>query len=149
MFFTSLQKLVLFSRKLKTKILDIQISWCHQVPKHKTRNTFYRIIWEVIAVCKHKFDQIVPCNKKERFHKNILKKLQPENQFHILLCLVNLYWKMKFLKEATYVGYVIAKLSKFVQIRCRPPQTLFIEDFLTIKRKALKYFPGHIFHSIF
>ena len=37
-----------------------------------------------------------------------------------LLCLQrikhNYYWKMKFLKQAIYIRYVIAKLSKFVQI---------------------------------
>ena len=29
--------------KSKVRILDIQISWRHQMPKHKTRNAFYRI----------------------------------------------------------------------------------------------------------
>ena len=28
----------------------IQISWC-QMPKHKTRKTFYGITWEVKTVC--------------------------------------------------------------------------------------------------
>ena len=41
MLFISLQKLFLLSRKSKFKILDIQISWGHQMPKHKTKNTFY------------------------------------------------------------------------------------------------------------
>ena len=39
-------KLCSFSRKSKFRILDIQISWSHQT-KHKTRNTFYWITWEV------------------------------------------------------------------------------------------------------
>ena len=40
-FFVSLQKLFLVPRKSEYRILHIQISWCHQMPKHKTRNTCY------------------------------------------------------------------------------------------------------------
>ena len=43
--FISLQKIFSFSRKSKFRILDIQISWLHQMPKHK-KNTFYWINWE-------------------------------------------------------------------------------------------------------
>ena len=35
------EKFLLFSRKSKFRILDIKISWNHQMPKYKTRNTFY------------------------------------------------------------------------------------------------------------
>ena len=52
MFFNSLLKLFSFSRKSNFRILDFQISWRHLMPKHKTRNTFYWITWEVITVCK-------------------------------------------------------------------------------------------------
>ena len=48
----SLQKHFSFPRKKKFRILDFQISWRHQMPKTKTRNTFYWITWEVITVCK-------------------------------------------------------------------------------------------------
>ena len=41
--FISLQKLFLFSRKSNFSILDLQISWPHQMSKHKTSNTFYWI----------------------------------------------------------------------------------------------------------
>ena len=47
----SLQKLFSFSRKSKFRILAIQISWYYQMPKHKTKNTFYRITWEINAAC--------------------------------------------------------------------------------------------------
>ena len=50
-FFILLQKLFSFSRKSKFRILDIQISWRHQISKHKKRNTFYWIYWEVNTVC--------------------------------------------------------------------------------------------------
>ena len=45
MLFNSFQKLFLFSRKSNLSILDFQISWHHQMPKHKTRNTFYWICY--------------------------------------------------------------------------------------------------------
>ena len=32
----------------KFSILDIQISWGHQMPEHKTRNICYWVAWEVI-----------------------------------------------------------------------------------------------------
>ena len=51
MFFISLQKLFLFSRKSNFRILDIQIPWRYQMSKHKTRNIFYWITWEVNTVC--------------------------------------------------------------------------------------------------
>ena len=38
--FISLQELFSFLRKSNFGILHIQISWRHQMPKHKTRNTF-------------------------------------------------------------------------------------------------------------
>ena len=46
-FYISLLKLFSFSRKSKCSILDIQISWRHQMLKHKKRNTFYRLTFEV------------------------------------------------------------------------------------------------------
>ena len=51
MFFISLQKLFSFLRKRDFMILGIQISWPHQMFKHKIRNTFYWITWEENAVC--------------------------------------------------------------------------------------------------
>ena len=41
MFFIWLQKHISFSRKSNFRILNLQISWRHQMPKHKTRNTFH------------------------------------------------------------------------------------------------------------
>ena len=46
------QKLFLFSRKSNFRILGIQVSWRHQIPKHKARNAFYWITLEVNTVCK-------------------------------------------------------------------------------------------------
>ena len=47
----SLQKLFSFPRKPNFRILDTQISWRHQMPKYKTRNTVYWITREVNIVC--------------------------------------------------------------------------------------------------
>ena len=49
--FLSLPKLFLFWRKSNFRILDIQISSYHQTPKHKIRNRFCWIAWEVNIVC--------------------------------------------------------------------------------------------------
>ena len=61
-FFISLQKLFLFSRKSKFRTLHFQISWCHQMPKCKTRNTFYWITWEVNSLLV-KFGKFIPHKK--------------------------------------------------------------------------------------
>ena len=57
-FFISLQKLFSFSRKSNFRILHFQISWCHQMPKHKTRNTLHLITWEVNSLLM-KFSQFM------------------------------------------------------------------------------------------
>ena len=51
MFFISLQKLFSLWKKSNFRILDIQVSWRHQMSKHKISNTFYWITWEVNKVC--------------------------------------------------------------------------------------------------
>ena len=81
----------------ENQILDIQISWRHQIPQHKTRNTFYWITWEANTVLI-KFGQFISYCK-------FLQRIEH-----------NLYWTMKFLKQTIYIRYVIEKLSKFVQI---------------------------------
>ena len=72
MFFILLQKLLSFSRKPTFRILDIQVSWRNQMPKHKARNTFYWITWEINTLII-KFGQFVSYYKKKfikRFYKN-------------------------------------------------------------------------------
>ena len=57
---------------------------------------------------------------KEIISSKNSSKIAPENWFHALLCFQkinhNLNWKMKYLKESTYITYLIGKLSKLVQI---------------------------------
>ena len=61
--------------------------------------------WEVNAICKLAVYFI----------------LEKKKNFRALLCFKrirnNLHWKMIFLKQVIYTRYVIAKLSKFVQIK--------------------------------
>ena len=56
------------------------------------------------------------------------------NNFQALLCLQrikhNLYWKMKFLEQATYIRYDIAKLSKYVQISMLASSDYFLHRIL-------------------
>ena len=70
---------------------------------------------------------------KRKIHQKILQKLRPENLIQALLCLQrtkhNLYWKMNFLKQATYIRYVLAKLSECVQTAYWPPQNPFYRGF--------------------
>ena len=49
--FISLQRLFFSSRKSNFKIMHFEISLRHQTSKHKTRNTFHWITWEVNTVC--------------------------------------------------------------------------------------------------
>ena len=64
-FLVSLQKLFSFSGKSKSAILDIQVSWRHQIPKLKTRNTFYWTTWEVNTSLLMKFDQFTSYYEKK------------------------------------------------------------------------------------
>ena len=60
----------------------------------------------------------------------------------------NLYWKMKLLKQATYIRYVLAKLSKFDQIRTQTSLDFFLEDSFKIK-KGLELGPRPYFSKNF
>ena len=73
----------------------------------------------------------------KKFHKNC--NLLKTSFKQVLLCLQrikhNFYWKMKFLKQATYIRYVITNLSKFVQIsKVTSTESFFTEDSLKIRK---------------
>ena len=76
-YFTS--KALLFSRKSNFNILDIQISWRHQMSKYKRRK---HILLNNLR-SKHsllmKFGQFISYCKRKHFVKKTLQKLQPEN----------------------------------------------------------------------
>ena len=56
----------------------------------------------------------------------------------------NLYWKMKFLKQATFIRYVLAKLSNFVQISTQTFSDSVLQGFFWKLNWDLNYFPDHI-----
>ena len=58
------------------------------------------------------------------------------------------HWKTKFLNECTYIGYVIAKLLKLVQMSMAGILRFFLKVLLKLKRAGDK-FPGHLFHRNF
>ena len=76
-FFILRQNICSLSRNSKFRILDIQISWRHQMPKHKTRNTFYWIMWKVNSLLM-KYGQFISYYKRryliKKLHKNCVLK---------------------------------------------------------------------------
>ena len=108
-----------------------------KMPKHKTRSTFHWItqlvneIWPVYVILQ-----------KKNFHEKNYTKIVAWKQFQELLCLQrmkqNFYWKVKFLKQASYVRYVIAKLLRFVQISMQTYSEFFLQRILwKLKRNKL------------
>ena len=78
-------------------------------------------------------------SKRNNFIKKILQNcsLKISSRLFCVLQRIkhNLSWKMKFLEESTYSRYVIAKLSKLVQIRMLASfSILFAEDSLKITK---------------
>ena len=54
-------------------LLDFQILWCHQMPKHKTRNTFYWITWEVNTFAKWNLASLCHITKEKKSSKFFCK----------------------------------------------------------------------------
>ena len=135
MSFISLQKLFSFTIKSNFRILDTQILWRHQMPKYKTRNTFYWVTLEGNIICKWNLGSLFYIRKEQKLSKNSIKtvtwKPVPGALLHFKRIRHNLLWKIIFLKQAIDIRYVIAKLSKFVQIKFAhwPPQIPFYRGF--------------------
>ena len=72
--------------------------------------------------------------QKKKIHQKIVRKLRPENQFQALLCLQrmkhNFYWQTKFLKQASYIRFVIENLPKFVRISMLTSTESFLQRIL-------------------
>ena len=117
MSFISLQKLFSFSRKSDFRIIHFKISWRYHMPRHKTRNTFHWVTWEVNSLLI-KFGQFISYYKRKKFIKKLYKNCVLKTSSTLCLQRIkhNLYWKMKFLKQATYIRYVRGKLSNSAQI---------------------------------
>ena len=111
---------------------------------------FWKIICSPVSI---KFGEFMSYYKRKNFIKNFLKNCdQKTSSRPFCVCKElkrNLYWKMKFLKEAADIRLYISKTIKM----CPNQYTdllrfLFTGDSLKIKR-ACNYFPGHIFHRNF
>ena len=117
MFFISLQKLFSFSRKSSFRILHFEFSWHHQIPKHKTRNTFHWITWEVNTVCQWNFAGLCLMKKEKISSKNSTKiaawKLIP-GPFVFAKNKAQLLFENEIVEASYLFGYVIAKLLKSV-----------------------------------
>ena len=68
------QKLFSFSRKSGVNNLDFQISWRHQMIKHKTRNTFLLNNLGSKHSLLMKFGQYMSYSKRNNFIKKFYKK---------------------------------------------------------------------------
>ena len=64
--FYFISKALFILEKIKFRILDIQISWHHQMPKLKTRNRFDWITWEVNTICKWNLASLYHITKKKK-----------------------------------------------------------------------------------
>ena len=132
MFCISLQKLYLFSRKSKFIILDIQISWRYKMPKHKISNTFntYSLLM--------KFEQFMSYYRRKLFLKRHTKtgtwKLVPDPLVPGPLL------ENKFLKQATYIRYVTAKLQNCSNQHAALLRFLFTEDSLILRKIFILYY---------
>ena len=77
--------------------------------------------------------------KEKILSKNYSKLETWKTSSRPLLCFKrsrhNLYWKMKFLKQTTYIRYVTTKVSKFIQINIQASSdSVFTENSLKIKK---------------
>ena len=135
-YFTS--KALFVSRKSNFIILDIQISWRHQILKHKTRNN---ILLNNLG-SKHslliKFGQFMSYYKREKFIKKYYKNCDLKTSSRpFCVCKelsITSNWKMKSFKQAFYTRSVLAKLSKFVQISSLTSSDCFFQRIMW-KRK--------------
>ena len=133
MFFISLQKLFSLSRKSDFRIWEIQVCWCCQMPKHRTRNTFYWLTWQVNFVLM-KFDQFMPIYKRKYFIKKLHKNCDLKTCSRPFCVCKN--WPQPLLKNWTVLG----KLSKFVQISTDFLRFVFTEDYLKIRKGLEPHF---------
>ena len=108
MFFILLQKICSLWRNSKFRIVGIQISWRHQMTKHKARNTFYWITWKVNSLLM-KYGQFISYYKR----RYLIKKYTKTTSWKLVLGPFMLPkikappLKNEFLKQATYIRHVI------------------------------------------
>ena len=129
-FLFSLQKFFPFSRKSNR----FQLSWRHQMLKHKTRNTTCWITWSkhsLLMKCHIVNEKITSKNSTN----TAITKIVP-GPFVFAKIKHNLYWKINFLKQATYIRYILSKLSKSVQISTLTSSDSFLQRIAWKSKRA-------------
>ena len=128
MLFISLQKLFSFLRKSKFRILDVQVSWRHQMPKHKKRKMFYWITWEISSLLM-KFGQFISYYKRKANIKKFYKICDLNTSSRPFCVCKQLsttstgkwdYWSKLLILDLQYLNYT--NLSKSAH---RPPSDPF------------------------
>ena len=125
-FFISLQKLFSFSRKSNFRILNFQISWRHQMPKHKTRNTFHWITWEVNTVCYWNLASLCHITKK------ILSKFFTKTAAPFCVCKewsITSIGKWNFWRKLLILDLQQQIYQNLSKSACWPPLNLFYRGF--------------------
>ena len=146
-FFISLQNLFPFSRKSNFRTLDIQISWHHQMPTHKTRNTLCWITWEVNTVCQWNLASLCHITEEKILSKTSTKiaarKLVPD-LFFLQRIKHSLYWKMKFLSKLLILDMCISKtVNSCPNQHTNLRRFLFTEDSLKIQKSLELVYRPH------
>ena len=73
-----------------------------------------------------KFGQFMSYYKRKYLIKKFNKNCDLKTSSRHFCIKRNLYWNVKLLKKATYIRYVLAKLSKFVQISTQTSSDSFL-----------------------
>ena len=137
MFFISLQKPFSFSRKSNLRILDFQISWRHQISKHKTRNTFYWITWEVNSLLME-FGQFMSYCKRKKIIKIFCQNCDIKFSSRPFCVCKELSTtplrKWFFLSELLFYIFNIKTIKICPNQHVDLLRFLFTEDFLKLKR---------------
>ena len=137
-FFIPLQKFCSFSRKTSFRFLDIQILF-HQMRGHKARNTFYWITWEVNTVCEWNLARLCHITEEQNLWKNRKNCDLKASSIPFCVCKklsTTSIGKHNFWRELLIFIYVIAKLSKFVQISMQTSSDFFLQRILWKLKRA-------------
>ena len=111
---------------------------------------FWKIICSPVSI---KFGEFMSYYKRKNFIKNFLKNCdQKTSSRPFCVCKElkrNLYWKMKFLKEAADIRLYISKTIKMCPNQYTDLLRFLLQEILWKLKRACNYFPGHIFHRNF
>ena len=138
-FLISLQKLFSFLRKSNIRILHFQISWSHQCLSINKKYIYLNNLGSKYSLLM-KFGQFMSYYKRKNFIKTFYKSCDLKTSFRpYFVCKewnITSIGKWNFLKQATYIRYVIPNLSKFVQISMLTSTESFLQRVLWKLKRA-------------